>query len=402
MLPPGAARGAALGNGGRSMDGGAISESMAALAPQVRARAAEIEAARRLPADLAETLRATGLFALSVPRAIGGREGSPSELMDAIEAVAAADGSTGWCAMVGIGNNVAAGYMAEEGAREVFADPTLPTAGIAAPAGAATRVEGGARVSGRWAFASGIDNCAWAWAGCLVMEDGAPRITERGPEMIHVCMPVSELTLHDTWHVSGLCGTGSHDFSAADVFVPERRIFRLLDPSGHRAEPLYRMPPLGLFVYQLASVGLGIARAALDELEELARSKPPSLYQEPMAARAATQVEVARAEAALGAARAFLRAAVDDVWKAVQGGGDPTDRQIALARAACTQAAETAAAVTRTASTLGGGSAIYTASRLQRHMRDAEAITHHFTVAPFTWEQAGRVLLGRDPGVPVI
>jgi alkylation response protein AidB-like acyl-CoA dehydrogenase len=322
--------------------------------------------------------------------------------MDAIEALAAADGSTGWCAMVGLGNNVVAGYMPEEGAREVFGDPTLPVAGIAAPSGAAVRVDGGVRVSGRWAFASGIDNCRWAWAGCLVMEDGAPRLTERGPEMIHACMPVADVAVHDTWHVSGLCGTGSQDFSATDVFVPERRVFLLLDPSEHRSEPLYRMPPLGLFVYQLASVGLGIARAALDEVEELAQSKPPTLYQEPMAMRAAAQVEVARAEAALGAARSFLRGSVDDIWQAVRGGGAPTDRQVALARAACTQAVETAAAVTRTASALGGGSAIYTASRLQRHMRDAEAITHHFTVAPFTWEQAGRVLLGRDPGVPVL
>ena len=132
-------------------------------------------------------------------------------------------------------------------------------------------------------------------------------------------MPVSELTVHDTWHVSGLCGTGSQDFSAADVFVPERRIFRLLDPSRHRPEPLYQMPPLGLFVYQLACVGLGIGRAALDEIGELAQSKPPSLYQEPMAARAAAQVELARAEAALGGARAFLRA-VDEIWQAVRGG----------------------------------------------------------------------------------
>jgi alkylation response protein AidB-like acyl-CoA dehydrogenase len=302
--------------------------------------------------------------------------------------------------MVGLGNNVAAGYMPEAGAREVFADPTLPTAGIAAPAGGAVRVDGGVRVTGRWPFASGVDNCAWVWAGCLVMEDGQPRMTKQGPEIIHVCMPADAVTQHDTWHVSGLCGTGSKDFSAADVFVPEERIFLLLDPRGHRPEPLYQMPPLGLFVYQLACVGLGIARAALDELTELAQSKPPSLYMEPMAERAATQVELARAEAALGAARAFLYAAVDDVWRTVGAGAAPTSRQLALARLACTQAAEAAAAVTRKANTLGGGSSIYLASALQRHARDAEAITHHFTVAPHTWEQAGRILLGRDPGVP--
>jgi indole-3-acetate monooxygenase len=382
------------------MDLGSLSERITSLAPEIRARRQEIEAARRIPADLAEALRRTGLFALTIPRALGGTEADPATIIRTIETLAAADGSTGWCAMVGLGNNVAAGYMSEAGAREVFADPTLPTAGIAAPAGAAVRVDGGVRVSGRWPFASGIDNCAWVWAGCLVMQDGEPRMTEHGPEIIHVCMPVDAVTVHDTWHVSGLCGTGSQDFSAADVFVPEARIFLLLDPAGHRREPLYQMPPLGLFVYQLACVGLGIARAALDELTALARSKPPSLYMEPMAERAATQLELARAEAALGGGRAFLYATIDDVWRTVIAGATPTPRQLALARAACTQAVETAAAVTGTANTLGGGSSIYLASALQRHARDAEAITHHFTVAPHTWEQSGRVLLGRDPGVP--
>jgi alkylation response protein AidB-like acyl-CoA dehydrogenase len=379
---------------------GVVSERLADLAGKVHARQREIEELRRLPDDVAAALQASGIFARSVPRAIGGTEDAPLETMRLIETLAAGDGSTGWCAMIGVGNNVAAGYMPEAGAREVFADPTRPVAGIAAPCGGAVRVEGGVRVGGRWPFASGIAHCDWVWCGCLVMEDGAPRMTEAGPEIIHVCLPVAEVEVHDTWHVSGLCGTGSNDFSVDDAFVPERRTFLLLDPRGHRPEPLYQMPPLGLFVYQLAAVGLGIARAALDELGELAQSKPPSLYQEPMAARAATQVELARAEAALGGARAFLYTAVEDVWRTVEAGGAPSSRQLALARVACTQAVETAAAVSRTANTLGGGGSIYSGSTLQRRARDAEAITHHFTVAPFTWEQAGRVLLGRDPGVP--
>jgi alkylation response protein AidB-like acyl-CoA dehydrogenase len=371
------------------------------LLPAIRARRLEIEQARRMPRDLVDALRHTGIFSMSVPRAIGGEEARPVDIMRAIEIVATADGSTGWCAMVATGNNVAAGYMHEAGAREVFGDPSAPSAGIAAPAGAAVRVDGGVRVSGRWPFASGITHCEWLWAGCLIMEDGRPKMTARGPEIVHVCMPVSEVAIHDTWHVSGLCGTGSHDFSTTDTFVPEHRIFALLDPSGHRPEPLYQMPPLGLFVYQLACVSLGIARSALDELTELAQSKVPSLYTSVLADRPIAQVEVARAEAALGGARAFLYNTVEDVWQSVCAGRPPSLRQLALGRAASTHAIETAAALTRTLNTLGGGSAIYSSSSLQRHARDAEAVTHHFTVAPHTWEDAGRVLLGREPVVPV-
>ena len=370
------------------------------LLPAIRSRRQDIEQARRLPADVAASLQSTGIFALGVPRAIGGQESTPVEIMHAIETVATADGSAGWCAMIGAGNNTAAGYINERGAREVWSNPEAPTAGIAAPGGGAVRVDGGVRVSGRWPFASGITHSEWAWAGCLVMENGKPRMTAHGPEMIHVCMPVKDLQVHDTWYVSGLNGTGSTDFSATDLFVPEHRIFALLDPTGHRKEPLYQMPPVSLFVFQVVSVSLGIARSALDELTELAFTKVPTLYQTALADRPVAQIELARAEAALGGARTFLYTTAQDMWNTVVAGNEVTSRQVALARIACIQAAETGASVAKTANTLAGGSSIYSKSSLQRHARDAEAITHHFTVAPHVWEEAGRVLLGRQPNVP--
>jgi len=378
-----------------------VSQDLRALLPSIRARRAEIEQTRQMPRDLIDDLSRTGLFSLSVPRAIGGQEATPFEILDAIETIAAADGSTGWCSMIGVGNNLTAGYLNETGAKDVYADPNMPSAGIAAPAGAATRVDGGVRVSGRWPFGSGITHCTWLWAGCVVMENGAPRMTPHGPEIIHVCMPVSSIQIHDTWFVSGLCGTGSHDVSVQDLYVPERRIFSLFDSSTHRPEPLYQLPPLGWFVSQLVSVSLGIARGALDEFVALAQSKVPTLSTAVVADKPAAQIDLARAEAALAAARACLRESVDDLWRTAQGGRQPTQRQLAQNRIAALHAAETGAAVTRTAHLHAGGSSIYTSSSLQRHMRDAEAITHHFTVAPHVWEDAGRVFMGRAPIAPI-
>jgi alkylation response protein AidB-like acyl-CoA dehydrogenase len=378
-----------------------LDQSLDMLLPAIRMRRAAIEQARRLPRDLVDELCATGIFSLAVPRAIGGREGSPFDIMRAIETIAAADGSTGWCAMVGVANNASAGYMPEAGAREVYADPLRPTAGIAAPAGQAVRVPGGVRVSGRWPFASGITHCEWLWAGCMVLENGQPRMTPHGPEIIHVCIPVAQVEVHDTWYVSGLSGTGSHDFSVRDVFVPEHRIFLLLDPAGHRPEPLFQLPALAWFVSQLACVSLGIARGALDDLLEIAQQKVPTMYQDVLAERPATQLRVARAETRLAAARALLYESVQALWDAMRDGVDPTARQIALNRAASIQAVETGAEVARTANTLAGGSAIFVNAQLQRHMRDAEVITHHFTVAPHVWEDVGRVVLGRAPAAAV-
>jgi indole-3-acetate monooxygenase len=383
------------------MEATGLGQGLESMLAAIRVRREEIEEARRLPADLVETIRGTGMFALSVPRALGGWEASPADILHAVETVAAADGSTGWCAMIGVANNLSAGYMNETGAREVYADPYAPSAGIAAPAGAAVRVDGGVRVSGRWPFASGITHCDWLWAGCMVMENGRPRTTAMGPEIIHVCVPVRDVEIHDTWHVSGLCGTGSNDFSIHDAFVPEQRIFALLDPTGHRPEPLFQLPPLNWFVSQVVAVSLGIARGALDELLELAQTRAPTLSRDVLADRPVAQIEFARAESTLGAARAFLYDTVDDIWQTVCAGSHPTPQQRARNRIAAVNAAEAGASVARTAHVLAGGGSIYRSSALQRHMRDAEAITHHFTVAPHVWEDAGRIFMGREPTTPV-
>jgi alkylation response protein AidB-like acyl-CoA dehydrogenase len=151
----------------------------------------------------------------------------------------------------------------------------------------------------------------------------------------------------------------------------------------------------------MVCVGLGVARAALDELTALVETKVPLLRALVLADASVTQVEIAKAEGALGAARAYLYETAEDMWRTVSDGRVPTSRQLALGRIAATQAVETAARVARKANTLAGGSSIYSKSSLQRHMRDTDAMTHHFTVAPLTWEDAGRVLLGRQPTIPI-
>lgn len=383
------------------MTAGYSQEALTALLPDIVARRDEIERARRIPSDLAQKLKATGVFTIQVPRAIGGLEMTPMEIMRTIETVAKADGSVGWCTMIGISGNGALGLMNEPGAKELFDSPTMSSASIAGPIGAAVPTDGGFTINGRWPFASGITHAEKVWAGCIVMRDGAPVMTPMGPQIIHAWMPIQDVEIHDTWYVSGLCGTGSNDFSAADVFVQDAHTFSLFDPSGHRQEALYRMPVVSAFVSEVASVSLGIARGAIEDFISMADSKMPTMSHLALADRAVTQVDLARAEAALASARAYLYDSVEDQWGTVTAGNVPSMRQVAAVRAACIHAAETASAVTRTLNTLAGGSAIYSGNTFQRAARDTEAVTHHFTVAPHTWEDTGRVLLGREPLAPL-
>jgi len=378
-----------------------VQQRLEALSPTIRERREEIERSRRLPRDLVDALRSTGLFRMPVPRAIGGDEAHPRDVLRAIETVAAADGSAGWCAMIGSANALASGYLNERGARELFPEPSVLWAGVAAPAGKARPADGGYRIAGRWPFASGSTHAEWLWCGCLVMGDGQPRMTAHGPMVIHACVPMKQVEVHDTWFVSGLAGTASNDVSVADAFVPEHWVFDLFDAATHRPEPLYQLPSIGWFVSQVATVGLGIARGALDELVEIAQTKVPTFSPTVLADRPAAQIGLARAEAALAGARAALFDSVEDLWNTLRDGKPLTPRQVALNRAAANHAAETGAEVARTAGVIAGGSAIYAKAAHQRHTRDAEAVLHHFTLAPHVWEDAGRVLLGRKPVAPL-
>lgn len=378
-----------------------FSESIHALLPRIKERREEIEQSRKLPQDLVDDLSATGIFRLAMPQALGGLAEDPLDVMRAIELVSTADGSTGWCTMLGIGSGYEIGHLHEGGAREVYTNPDTPKALVAEPAGAAVDDGTGVRVSGRWRFASGITHSDWVLAGCLMMDGGQPRMTPHGPDIVHVFMPISDVQVHDTWHVSGLCGTGSNDFSCENVFVPRERVTSLFNPPHVYPEPQYQMPVLSLVAPMIAAVALGIARAALDEMYELAGSKTPSMSMTPLTERPVAQVTMAQAEGELGAARAYLYDTVDDIWQTVLGEGTPSLRQEALCRIASNQATATSARVARIASTLAGSTSVYNTSSLQRHARDTDVITHHFTQSPHVWEDAGRALMGLQPLAPL-
>jgi alkylation response protein AidB-like acyl-CoA dehydrogenase len=371
-------------------------EAARALAPAIRARADEIERGRRLPPDLVADLAAAGIFRLCVPRAYGGGESDVATLLGALEEVAGADGSAGWCAMIGATSGVLAAYLPPEAAREIYgAAPGAVTGGVFAPRGEAVAAGGGYRVSGRWPFASGCEHCAWLMGGCVVVEGGAPRLLARGlPDSRLMLFPAAEAQVIDTWTVAGLRGTGSHDIAVAGIFVPAARAVSLITDRPREPGPLYAFPVFGLLALGIAAVAVGIARSALDELARLATVKTPTGSRRPLAERPMIQAQVAEAEAGLRSARAFLRETVAAAWEAARRAGEIDLRQRALLRLAATRATRAAAEAVTLAYDAGGGTSIYAASPLQRHFRDIHVVTQHMMVAPATYELVGRVLLG--------
>lgn len=379
----------------QSQGAGDVRAQLAPLLPEIAGRAQEMEEARRLPADLARKIAATGAFRMVTPKVFGGLELSPREIVETVEAIAAANASAGWCVMIGATTALNAAYMAPDHAREIYADPLGITGGVFAPMGRAVIEGDHYRVTGRWQWGSGSANCTWLCGGCTVWEGGEmKRLPSGAPDARMVVFPASEATLHDTWHVMGLKGTGSGDIEVRDILIPKGRSVSLVSDAPREMGALFKFPAFGLLALGVSAVALGNARGAIDAFHTLAISKKNQGSARTLSERPSIQADYTRCVAGWRAARAYLYNEIDRVWTIATNSGDiPVEARSDL-RLACTHMTRTGADICRTLYDLGGGAALFEASDLQRRFRDAHAITQHIVTAPATLELTGRILLG--------
>jgi alkylation response protein AidB-like acyl-CoA dehydrogenase len=372
-----------------------VLEAVRVLAPRISARAAEIETARRLPRDLIRDLTAAGCFRMLVPRSHGGGGFDLASAMSVIEELSRADASVGWTTMNLAGGWINLGALPRATFDAMYAGgPDATVGGVFSPAGTVVPMDGGYRVSGRWAFASGCEDSRWLFGNCMDDQGAAPQPRS-------VLFSPDQITIEDTWSVSGLCGTGSHHLVAEDVFVPaERTCLPFADPPC-LDEPLLRMPMPPVFAFGVASVAIGIAQGALEDILALSAGKVPLLAHTRLAANPLFQNQLGAADAQLRAARGLLYADAAAAWGTAVAGADFTPAHRARMRAAITWAATTAAAVVDMAYHAGGGSAIYAGSALQRRFRDVHALTQHFLVKLDTLTTAGAVLAGAEADLTI-
>jgi len=371
-----------------------ILDAVRELAPTIAARADEIEAARRLPPDLVTDLTAAGCFGMLRPRSHGGAGVDLVTSMRVYEDLSRADASVGWTVAIGAGCWLDLVGLPRPTFDAVFADdPDVKVGGAIRPAGVAAAVEGGYRVTGRWGFVSGCQHCDWIYGNCI--EEGA---TGNGdvPPLRVALFRADEIEIEDTWSVSGLCGTGSHDVVADDVFVPTDRTFALLSAEPCLADPLVRMPLPSPYALQMASGALGIAQGALDDILALASDKVPLFAGASLATNPLFQNQLGQADAGLRAARSLVYGEAAEAWATALAGDPFTTEQRARIRGSATWACDTAAAVVGMAYRAGGGSSLYRSSPLQRRFRDVHALTQHFLLKLDSLTTVGAVMAGQD------
>jgi 3-hydroxy-9,10-secoandrosta-1,3,5(10)-triene-9,17-dione monooxygenase len=373
--------------------------SVRALAPKLRERAALADSTRRIPDETLRELHASGLMRVLQPRRVGGSELPWISLIDIGSGLAAACGSTAWNWANYAVHHWMLAFWPVACQDEIWnADPDMLIASsVVFPAGKATRVRGGYRLSGRWPFSSGVDSSAWNMLGGIV-QDG-----EAAGEYRIFLLPREDYSIIDNWQVLGLRGTGSNDVEAQNAFVPEQRALAVEHTKGGSKHPgagintgaIFRIPIFATFPYMLTGIALGIAEGALASFLEGMRGRVARYSGKTLSDMTAIQVKIAEAAACIDTARGIMRRHCE----AAQGLADRNEVPDMMSKVTWRRdGAFSAGLCERAVDVLfksSGGAALFDDHPLQRAFRDVHAATAHISMI---WEpQAttyGRVALG--------
>jgi indole-3-acetate monooxygenase len=369
------------------------------LGPSIAAAADEIERTQAIPESILARIHEARLARMLLPLSVGGDQVEPWTYLRAIEEISRHDGSVGWNLFVANSAALIAPFIPLETARTIYADPRTIISWGPPNQHQARAVPGGYQVSGEWHFASGSRQANWMGAHCQVVEpDGSLRLNRFGRPTTRTLLFRKEHTeqIRD-WNTMGMRGTASEGYRVFDLFVPEAYSGTREDPSLRRdTGPLYAFTMQGLYAVGVASVAFGIARAMLDAFISLASEKTPRGLQR-LADSPVVQAEVARREANLGAARAWLVAILKDIWAEADDVA-PIDLQARVrVRLGCAHAIHTAVEIADFVYKAAGTSAIFLGTPFERRFRDIHTLSQQIQSREAHFETVGRVMFNGDP-----
>lgn len=378
-----------------------VKQSLAALVPALRSRAAWSEENRRIHEDSIRELEAAGIFKLRMPRRFGGAEADTRTLVDAAIQLGRADGALAWTMSTFWINSWMVGLFPDETQEEVFADPDVRICGAVSPAGMVVPAEGGGyTLEGSWHFVSGARHSTWHVLATLLMRPGAD------PEPVTVVVPMDEMEIVDDWFTSGMGASGSVTTTAKGVFIPEHHLISMFaairpDPVSEtsKAALIWRTP--SILSGSASSVGIlvGMAMAARDAFFERMPARPIRYTDyEHQAEAPLTHIQVATAAMKTDQAEFHAYHAAGLVDGKAASGDEWTIEERARVRADEGWATRLSKEVVDLFASASGGSSIYLSEPIQRIVRDIYAISVHPLFNPDSnTETYGRVLCGLPP-----
>lgn len=357
---------------------------------KTESRVKEINQNRCLPDDLVQELKILGAFRLWVAQEYGGLQSHVLDLMQAVQTLSYYNGSLGW--VLGVTGTAAlgSGYLKQEAAQEIFGKTNSLTGGWAAPVGKAQKVEGGILVNGKWSWGSGIRHCTYIVGGVLLQIPEKER-----PISALAYFKPEEVELIDNWEVLGLNGTNSIDYQVKNIIVPDGRWIFFPVQKAKIEATLYQFSFLGALASGVASVGLGLAQRAIDEIIQLSKNKVPNGASRNLANRPVIQEKIALMQASYQSAKLFLENAVQKNWQAAENGKISAKIKSEL-RLAASYAVGQSVEIVNQAYRIGGGSSIWNGVKLQELLKDINVVSQHGMISPNNYEIAGRVAFDLD------
>jgi len=356
-----------------------------------------------LPLSLAEALRQAGLTQMWLPRALGGPEIEPLQFVQVIEALAKLDGALAWCASISSNASRFAGLNSVEAMRRLMpAGDIYAFSGGGHPTGTIRRDGDGWRINGRWTFASFSRYSSITALVCMEQENGGPRKGPDGrPVLRATLLPSSKVEVQGNWNSGGLRSSGSHDVTCTDQWVPDD-FTTGMEMAQRQSGPLYSLPLASAAAIGMVGVPLGIAAASIDALVALAQNKVAFMAASPLREQEHVQLEVAWAKTRLLAARAFALEAVEAIWGSVASGDPAPVEQRAILRMACSNAGDAGKEIVGRMYSAAGSTAVLEEMPFAAQLRDMYAACQHMNFAARLMVPPGRILLGLEPGTPMI
>lgn len=374
-----------------------ILERARALAPLIAAAHEDIDRDREVPAAIINAMHEARLFSMLLPHSMGGAEVHPETLFRVMETIAGADASVAWCLGQNCGVSMAAAYLDRRVAQEIFTAQRT-TAAHGAGGAKAIVVDGGYRVTGNWRFASGSRHSSWLGGHATVCDaDGKPHLDAVGRprEPRTVFFPKSKARITDTWHVMGLRGTGSDDYAVEDLFVPAAYSYtREAEAERRETGPLYRISIYNMFGITFSAVAVGIAQAMLDDFLEIAQKKTPHLQKQALARNTHIQIEIGKAHARLGAARAYVLDHFRRHYDRSAAGQPVTAQDRIVGLSVTCFAIGLAREVGDFVYSAAGATAIFNNNPFERRFRDLHTVTQQLQAHTAHYEALGQSLLG--------
>jgi alkylation response protein AidB-like acyl-CoA dehydrogenase len=370
------------------------------IAPILRANSQRSDRDGRLPIESVKAMREAGMFRLYVPHALGGLQVDPVTHSRVQEELSRHDSAAGWMLQATASSAWWCSRLPTETAQEIYADPDTTLAVSFPTPFEGEAVEGGLRLSGQKSFASNVSDASWIWVTTLTMVDGKPVLVDGAPMLRAAFFPASDARIVKTWDTLGMRGTDSNDVAVEDLFVPERRTFRIgIDhtPGSLYDDPLYRAPAMVCVGSYAPAVALGMARDAIDEFVALAHGKTPFASSSTLRERATAQAKLGRANGLLQSARSFLHDRLAWAWEQTLSGAELTLEQRAEVLLASVHAVAAATQAIDLVYSAAGTSAIYKRSRLEQHFRDINVLRQQGFVSESRFETVGQIQLDLPP-----